>query len=464
MAPTTRSMAHQMPPTSPDHHDDSDSSSDPDSDSGNSAFEDDDSDTVRSPTKLTYSLDKLSDNFKTTVRDTFNDPPKIALQRCRRINDTYAFQMTELVTRSIRIRAPSSSDASSRFSCSCRQDGNEPCTHLVWLLDQILEQTLYKREHHESLTMTASGFAEEMGDPFDSVANYHLDVLADGLHCQLVDPEADSDDNLDTQRILEARELLSAVYHVSPEDYRSDVFTSPRMGKKILKRNDLDYTIFRMLLDNHHFFQYFLSVSRSSDPINDPFRKLSQRVDHVMRDLDSYSTDPAHSSPPSSSAVSQPSTGGLAESPRNVAWAATHLVGCVQLIRSSIYNRERPLELRESVSAARALVHILSVVVSRNRDAHPGATRQDRNLYLRLIGDSSDDFVLRELSLLPEAASQFRHSLEDILDQLGVYGASPSYIDKFRNLLARLRTSTAGTSLKRPVQGETTGRGSKRMK
>jgi hypothetical protein len=415
---------------------------------------------IRSPTKLLYRLDQLSEKAKAVVRDAFTDPPKIALQRCRLINNTYAFQMTELVTRSIRIRAPE--DGGAHLRCSCGEEDG-PCEHLVWLLDQIMKQTLYDHEDDKPLTMTGKGCAVEMGDPFRTIADHHLDILASGLHCQLVDPDANPEDELDPQRVLESRELLSAVHAVPPDDFRPDIFTNPTLGKKVLKRHDLDQTIFRMLVDNHHFFNYFASHSPSTDPIHDPFRKILQRVEHVLRDLDSNSLS-ITSSPLSSSSSSPPSEHPFAEGPRDVAWAAKHILGCVRRIRTAIYTRDRPLQPQEAISAARTLVRILSAVVSRNRDAHPGPTRLDRNLYLRLVGERDLDFVLAELNLLPEAASQFLHSLETILDQMGVYGAPATYVEKFRNLLGRLRAPNTGSTLKRQVQGQGPERGAKRMK
>ena len=225
--------------------------------------------------------------------------------------------------------------------------------------------------------------------------------------------------------------------------------------KKVLKRNDLDCTVFRMLLDNHHFFNYFQSASRPRDPINDPFRKLAQRVDRVLRRFDAYASDPA---PARSSAETLP----------NVAWAAKHLLGCIKLIKSIIYTRDRPLQSSEAASAARTLVHILSAVASRNRDVVSSGSptpRIERNLYLRLIGDKDRDFVLAELNLLPEAASQHLHTLEAVLEDVGMHGAPVTFVDKFKALLSRLRTPKRSSSLKR--QGDEEGessRGSKRMK
>ncbi|KAF7546365.1 hypothetical protein G7Z17_g8489 [Cylindrodendrum hubeiense] len=424
------------------------SSSESESESDISDFEEESPTVVQSPAKLSYLIDHLPESTQNAVRDAFREPPRIALQKCRRINDTYAFQMTELVTRSIRIRAPE--DGASQLSCSCGHD-EEPCEHLLWLLDQVVKQTVYDQDVAKPLKMTNAGYPREMGDPFQNIANHHLDLLADGIHCQVVTPDSEYDNELDPYRAQEARELLSSVYGVSPDDYRPDIFTHPSAGKKIFKRRDLDHTIFRMLLDDHHFFHYFHSVSRPTDPINDPFRKLSQRVDHVLRDLDAHATSPA----PDASH----------ETPRGVAWAATHITGAVRLIKHELYTRDRPLQPSEAISAARSLVHILDAVVARNRDVHAGAARRDRNLYLRLIGDRDEDFVLGVLNLLPEAASQFLNSLETILDQIGVHGAPAAYAARFRALLDRLRTSSTGSGLKRSsVQGQGTDRKSKRMK
>jgi hypothetical protein len=258
----------------------SNSSIDDDSDSDDFDWDEDAPAVVRSPTRLLYRLDNLSAKNRNAVRDVFHDPPRIALQRCRRIDDTYAFQMTELVTRSVRIRA-SENGGSSLVTCSCCSNDDEehqdtcPCPHLLWLLDQLLKQTLYHHDRNEPLTMDPRGYAQEMGDPFRSISRHHLDVLAAGVHCPVVGP--DSEGHVDPTRTLEARELLASIYSAAPDQFRPDIFDHPVPGRRILKRNDLDRSVFRMLLDNGHFFQYLLSLSRPCDPINDPFRKLSQR-------------------------------------------------------------------------------------------------------------------------------------------------------------------------------------------
>ncbi|UKZ85735.1 uncharacterized protein TrAFT101_001582 [Trichoderma asperellum] len=423
---------------------------------------------VQSPSELSYTIDHLPEEAQDAVRRVFSEPPTIALQQCRLIDDTYAFQMTELVTQSVRIRA-SGDGSASQLTCSCGHGGElEPCSHLIWLLDRLAKQTLYDYDPKTPLTMTEDGFAQELGDPFTAISEHHLDVLSDGLHCPVVDPKAVSKDDMASCRVQESRELLSAVYGMPPEEFRPDIFDSssstPR-GKKVLKRNDLDHTVLRMLLDNHHFFDYFQSVSRPRDPINDLFRKLSQRVDRVLRVFDSYASDPASAATSST------------ETPPDASWAARHILGCTKLIKSCIYTRDRPLQPSEATSAARTLVHILSAVVSRNQNVDVlddavvafsptrGTTRTEHNLYLNLIGDRDMDFVIAELNLLPEAASQHLHSLEAIFEDIGRLGAPLSYFDKFKSLLSRLRTPIIGSSLKRQVEEEDSNyRHFKRMK
>ncbi|KAK1599986.1 SWIM zinc finger protein [Colletotrichum navitas] len=502
MPTTTRAQAHRQSLgdiTSDRDVDDEGSSSEPETDSDSSLMDDDDPSVVRSPSRLIYRIDRLSADARLRVREAFRDPPRLSLQYSRLRDDVYAFQMTEMVPRSIRIGAPDSPFATPRCSCYEQQQKNGvPCKHLLWLLDQLVNQTLYDHDPTSPLTMTTEGYPEEIGDPFSTISDFHLDVLADGLRCDVVTPDSekegsedsgfDPDSDGDTEehpnphRVQEARELLSAVAACSPEGYRPDLSSNPpHTGKKRVKRHDLEGTIFRMLLDNNEFFHYFLSQTRSTDPVNDPFRKLARRVDRVLRKLDTWA-----SSSSSSSSLSPPTAGASAEGPPDVAWAARHITGVVGLIRTAIFKRDRPLEPRERTSAARALVHILADVVDRNRDfvgprgtaTAAAASRRDRNLYLRLVGDRDDDFVLGVLNLLPpDAAAQFLHSLEDILDRLGINGAPASYVVKFRSLISRLRragggnggnddgaSSSTGAGSKRQGQGHGYGRGSKRTK
>lgn len=421
---------------------------------------------VESPaTRLSYYVDHLSSEAQSAVRDVFSEPPKIALQMCRLIHKTYVFQMTELATRSIRICAPNEGGIS-QLRCSCGKADDGPCKHLLWLLDHISDQTLYNLDRSKPLKMTSRGWTEELGDPFQRIADYRLDILADSMRCTLVDsqvesdPDDDDDDDdddedsdedaesnhgvVDSSRAQEAHELLALSSNKPVEEFRPDLLVNFSAGGKILKRGDLEHTVFQMLLHNDHFFHYFLSQARSANLYNDTFRRLFRRVDQVMQSLDRYVTSVA-----TSITTSTTSSSYSAEAPPNVSWAASHLLGLVRTVKRKIFTRDRPLESGEATMAAHTLIHVLDVVMAWNYDAHPGSTRLDRNLYLRLIGDRDDDFVIGVLITIPEAASQFLSDLEGILDQTEIHGAPASYVERFRSLLRRLRASSVGSGLKR---------------
>ncbi|KAK0386820.1 hypothetical protein NLU13_2341 [Sarocladium strictum] len=469
MTPTTRSRALASRASSPSTS--SSTSEDPSSDSSGSDS-DTESDTIRSPSKLTYQISHLPATSRRLIRDSFSDPPQLALQRCRLVNSTYAFQMTELVTRSVRIRKEAG-DGGELLSCSCGggADG-QPCGHLLWLLDRVAEQTLYDRGRRAPLMMTGKGFPEEMGDPFGTIADHTLDVLGPSLHCPVVGGPSPQD-GPDVHRVREARELLASVHDEPVDTFRPDIFDAGHFhtGSKILKRGDVDITLLRMLLDNHHFFQYFVSAaSRSSTPARDPFRKISQRVDRILLAFDTaHAADKLPVTTPTSPrhAEEQPQ--------RDVPWAAKHILGCTALVRSLIFTRSRPLSPPESLSAARCLTHILTLVTSRNSTLPPTPSSSDssrtaRNLYLYLIGDHDGDFIIGTLGLVPPAAaSHFLDTLEGCLDDIGRHGAPGGYVERFRKLLDRLRTSgggaTQGTKRAGTATIQDTGlRESKRMK
>ncbi|KAF6816158.1 SWIM zinc finger protein [Colletotrichum plurivorum] len=518
MAPTTRSQAHrrslQAAAASSEPEDsNSESESDPGShhyssssgedDDGDDSNDDEVPDVVTSPSKLSYRVDGLPLEARKLVRNTFRRPPKMSLRKGTLHGDFYAFEMTELVHRSIRIGSPNSVFSWPQCSCAGPNErssggGGRLCEHMIWLHDQLVNQTLYDHDPSSPLTMTPRGYPGEIGDPFRNISSFHLDVLADGLHCNAFSPnsragedfegpddgdgsETSSDDSSDDgdsvedldelpnrRHIQEIHEMLSAVCSppsptsLPTEDFRPDLLSGAsvsRSKKRPVKRRDLEATVFRMLLANTEFFHYFLSKLRTTDPVRDPFRKLSLRVDHALRQLDAFASEGFS---PSS-----------AEGPCDVAWAARHITGVVSLIRAAIYNRDRPMRRAERTSAARALVHILAAVVDRNRDFVPpgfaavaSVPRRDRNLYLRLVGDRDEDFVIGVLAQLPDAAAPFVHSLEEVQDQLGVNGAPASYVEKFRSLVARLRRAgvPTTTSVGSKRQSEEPDRGSKRMK
>ncbi|KAM3480993.1 hypothetical protein MY8738_004684 [Beauveria namnaoensis] len=439
--------------------------------------DDEQSDHVRSPTRLVYNLDALPEKTKSTVRDAFNEPPAMVVQHCRQVGDTFAFQMSEVVTRSVRIRAPSSGKA--RLSCSCSQGGggggggdaldnndNEPCHHILWLLDQLAKQTLYDTDHEQPLTMTSAGFPEEMGDPFRAISDHHLNIVADGLHCRHVEPGCYDPRRVDKHRIRESRELLSSVYEASADSFRPDIFTDePLLGPPIVKPQDLDYTVFRMLVDDDIFFHYFLSetCSRGGSDVIHQFRLLTHRINAVLQDFDQQQQQQQHNNP-LSVCSDEPNNNNNnnnnnnsppQESSHTVSWAARHIQGVISLVRYAIWSGERPLQAAEKHAAAKTLIHILDCVLKRRQ--HTNNVRGERgrgrvlerNLFARFLGDADCGFVLDELERIPEGALPYINNLESMVDKMAQYGVKASYLHRFRKFMAQLKASRPVPNLKR---------------
>lgn len=437
------------------------SSEESESDSSASEEEGEESPYIRSPSKLTYNIDGLDLEGQATARDAFGDPPQMTLQVCGQRGNVYAFQMTELVNQSIRISSPDSPSPSLQCSCGAAS----PCKHVLWLMDRLAKQTLYDQDPDVPLNLTPHGYPREMGHPFEDISRFHLDLLADSLHCELKNPEdsdsdSDDDDDDDGLRAREAHELLASVAAVAPEKFRSDLTKGNQRKKKALKRGDLECTVFRMLLKNNEFFKYFLSRTGAADVVNDPFRKLSQRANRILLKLDQYSASLQQSqtgTPTTASSASSQRQRRPKGPPCTVPWAAYHLLGIVARIRTHLTPDLPP---PQRTSAARTLIRILSAVSDANKDAHPGPGSRDRNLYARLIAHNDDNFVLPLLFKILDAAAPFLHNLEVARGRIAAHGAPASYLSKFEELMDRLKEyPQARTS---PVGGGS-GAGSKRQ-
>ncbi|KAJ9142123.1 SWIM zinc finger protein [Pleurostoma richardsiae] len=468
MPPTTRSHSQQHPPGAAGGQG-RDSDSDPDSSDGGensneSSLEEDSPMVVRSPkTNLVYNISNLPEQTQELVRQLFHEspqdePPQIVLQWCQLSREEqgsqfYAFQMHEIVPRSVRIGGPESRYPVPR--CNCMRQGSALCKHLITLLDQINYHTSYAQNADRELTLEPTGYTAETGSAFDRISAFDLSVLAEGLHCDVGPPESKTQPS--PQRLREAREILAAVAagvderdDEAVERYRRDLFDDPgALGGGIIARGDLEQTVLQMLLANNDFFAYFLRLLAPNDRARDPFRWQQQRVDRVLSLLDAHSISLA--------STASPSSAGAATTPsmpsHDVPWAATHLLQATQTIQALLQRSDRPPEPWERASAARVLVRTLrAVVFSYARDAHPGANTTDRNLYQRLIGSSSSSgagsgsFVVDALALLPDQ-NQYIDELESIEEAIGVLGCPEAYLRKLRGLIARLRSNrSAGGS------------------
>lgn len=242
MPPVTRSQVlpggslQRPPPQEMDTETDTDTETDSD-----------DEGPVCSPmTGLLYSLDQLDDETHELVHELFRplapeETPPMVVEWCGISNDpdVYAFQLREVVPRTIRIGAPASRIP--RPHCTCAGAGagstsTRPCRHLVWLLDQIAKQTLPDHRPDEPLVLdAATGCPQALlgSAAHRRIADFHIDVLATTLHCSSAggppvrrQPSA--------QRVREAREVLAGLAGVREDAgvdaYAPEIFDAGRIG------------------------------------------------------------------------------------------------------------------------------------------------------------------------------------------------------------------------------------------
>lgn len=430
-----------------------------------SEFEDDDpSAVIVSPSKLTYSLNELDEDTRDTVIDTFCDPPQMALKAYASRGQYVVFQVAEMLPCWIQAGAEDS-PLYAVPTCGCGSN-ERPCRHLIWLFDQLSSQML--TNEGQTLTMTREGYAAELGNPFSRISDFHIDMLADGLHCN---PSSGPS----PRRIQETREILASLNETPLDEYRPDLVDDSGGGggndndndddnnnkeededTTIIKRRDLEKTIFRMLLHNDDFFSYFLSSMPADELVNNRFRQLEQRVATAFAGLDAYAEDSASASASASAssaaaaaAAAAPQTSSSSSRPKNVEWCAAHLALALDQIYATIQHAQTPLSAYEQRAAARAVVRTLEGVVERaGRDAgSPTLPRAQRDLYFCLVGDRDHDFAMRVLNQLPPATLvPWVGRLGAIEDRILAHGAPPSYVKKLRSLLARVRSSSSTSS------------------
>ncbi|KAK3394465.1 hypothetical protein B0H63DRAFT_46741 [Podospora didyma] len=411
---------------------------------------------ISSSTGLNYDISGLPNKTQEVVRSLFDQSPakgpqQISLELCGIKKEDaegsgrfYAFQMNEVVPCSVRIGARNSA----RFStpkCECpdsRYRHIRPCKHIVWLFDQISKQALFDHDPDSHLTLTELGYAEELRDPFQQISQISLDVLADGLRCDITAPNSDSAPPSKT-RVREAREMIASLAGVQPwglENYRLDLESSYD-SNNLIRRGDIEGTLFSLILASHSLASWVRSELHPSDSAVDPFRNLQHRVLRIIMELDAYSSslqDP-------SAALARREDGKETEGPRDVNWAATQIRQCVVQIERLVSRGSKPLAEWERSSAARALVSILKAVASHNFDSHGGNAADERNLYMSLVGNHDTGFVFSTLDMLVEQ-SQFIEELEGVMELLGRYGTPATYAGNMRSLITRMRSQTAADS------------------
>ncbi|KAK6864682.1 hypothetical protein PG995_001210 [Apiospora arundinis] len=391
MPPTTRSRSRiQDPDDSPaeSQHDSVEPGYNPD---GSITF----------PSGLSYSLDELDEATQEEIAEIMGgDPPNCILQECKAREDFIVFQVAELVQHSVRAIKPDYEPVGA--------DTGKPA-HL-----------------------NEGAYPSELGNIYDRINEFHLDMLAEALHSQVPDMDTNDDNRVNPRRVQTIREMLASLNAAPTEGYRPDLFTHPTKGKRIIKARDLEGTIFRMLLRNDSFFQYFRSSLKYDELLRSPLRKLQWRVETAIAKFDTFRLAPG-----------RPSQGRA----KNAEWCAGHLLDVDRQIKSIIQHTDHPLSDRERHEIISFLVHMIQEVVQRNMPLD-GEVRAERNLYYVLLGDRDRDFITGTLeSMPPSNIYAFTAEITTVIDTLGQfgYGIPDTYLDKLRKIVKKARHSNTGS-------------------
>lgn len=365
----------------------------------------------------------------------------------------YAFQLREFTPLSIRIGTPDSKWPGPQ--CICK--GRNPCQHLMWLYDAIAKLTLYGHDYAEPLKVEADGSIPALGDMFQRIAEYRLNLLADGLHSAVGSSEAYRAPPW--VRVEEVSQILSAFDGSDDEEQNGDNGNRSnsnnerpgsrrrRNGKvpwrgagdgKKRKRN-LRETVRALLERNNEAFSIFLNLLSPRDRARSPYARLQARVDRILHELTRY----AESLSDRDAARQRVAMGADLEGRCDVAWAARHVLGAVGQVRSELVHRGPEAEAWERADAARALVYILRrVVFEHDVDKHAGAMAEDRNLYARLVGGRADSgFVVDVLELMPDQ-TQYIDELEAVSREIRAKRrVNRVWLGKLEQVIQRMRES-----------------------
>jgi hypothetical protein len=203
-----------------------------------------------------------------------------------------------------------------------------------------------------------------------------------------------------------------------------------------------------MLVEDEVLLRRFISLVPGELRATEYFRKMAERAEYMTVLLYDFSVSGRQHH-----AVDH-----------TVIWCADQLVNIVDSIHQNVTLRQ-PLSQECRGEAARSLVKILDMVVLRNQEVYQsldpsvrrkrphGEPQTARNLYMRLIGVSSEDnpaggtFVLKALEDLPEAVDHVE-KLEEILAKLDsiAWKAPQPYLSKLRGIISRLRGDTSGSA------------------
>ncbi|GAP85967.1 putative SWIM zinc finger protein [Rosellinia necatrix] len=390
------------------------------------------------PSGTRYSVHGLDTGTKNTVVKALNTSSKLTLRGCSPRGQGYVFLISETIEH--HVRTPCSGGPYDSPSCSCQQDERStvlqhPCRHTLWLCDQILSQLVPLPD--DPYTWRIDGYTTKHGNVCDFISDFHFDVLADSLRCDVM---AGGSTKPRPHRIQTAREILATLSSNPVGTYRPDL-TGETLGKGLVKEGDLEETIFRMLLDNDSFLAYFLASMRNHEPLNPRFRRFRDRADAALDAYDNYIK------------ASDLERTELSKTPQ---WCYKTFKDISEQLMSIVIHLERELDDYDCRAAASTLVYILEQVVRRNEDheaARQGGDGDNRgdaqptaakkiNLCSDLIVDHSHNFIIDILGgLQREFVAHLLPDLSRIERAITNTNVPQSYLDQLRGIISRIRTA-----------------------
>ncbi|KAI1312427.1 hypothetical protein F5Y03DRAFT_236533 [Xylaria venustula] len=384
------------------------------------------------PSGMKYSVHALDFGTKDAVVRALATPSKLTLRGCSPRGQSYVFLVSETIE--YHVRAPYGNSPYDGPSCSCRQDEKSvgrqyPCRHTLWLCDQVLSQLVPVPS--DPYTWREDGYTTKHGNVCDFISDFHFDVLADSLGCDVMAGESLKPR---PNKIQTAREILATISGIPVEQYRPDL-TAETVRGRVVKKGDLEKTIFRMLLQNDSLLSYFLASMRNYEPLNPRFRRFRDRADAALNAFDDYI---------------KASDLRRVELSKNPQWCYKTVKDILEQIKSIIHYSDRELDASDRRAAATTLVYILGQVVSRNEDhdfINDGDGRNENqlknsrifNLFKELIVEPAHNFVLDTLDELElDSVDHLLPDLGRIERALTNTDASLSYCKKLRDIISRL--------------------------
>lgn len=383
-----------------------------------------------------YSIHNLDPGTKDAVVKALSTSSNLALRGCSTRGHGYVFLVSETIE--YHVRAPYGTGPYDGPSCSCQQDERRvglqhPCRHTLWLCDQILSQLVPLPE--DPYTWRIDGYTTKHGNICDYISDFHFDVLADSLRCDVVAGESLKPR---PHRIQTAREILAILSGNPIETYRPDLVGETR-GERVIKEGDLEATIFRMLLGNDSLLSYFLASMRNHELLNPKFRRFRDRADAALDAFDNYIK------------ASDLERTGLSKNPQ---WCYKTFKDISEQLKSIVSHSEKGLDEYDRRAAASTLIYILEQVVNRNEDneavrlsegdddhnegQQTGARKI--NLCNELIVESGHNFILDVLDELQlEPADHLLPGLGRVEQKIANTSIPRDYLDKLREIISRLR-------------------------